>query len=130
MKLEKEVYIGKINELSDMNICFNEPFTLKEIETLKKIAIKRKVKLTLEVLEEPIIGEEERKYLSGVISPFREKVINISKRNFHDNYFILISVNGKSKGSFSNHTLPIFDEQNSYIGMELDKEYTLKELGL
>ena len=128
MKLEKEILLCNYN---DSTLYIINPFTKKENGILYNM-IGKKAKLTLEVLEvkNSILNEKEKKYLNDVISPFKEKVISISKTNFHDNYFIVISVNGKSRGSFSNHTLPIFDEQDSYIGMELNKGYTLEELGL
>ena len=125
MKLEKEVYIDKISQLGNMNVCFYEPFTLEEIETLKKIAIKRKVKLTLEI-QEPILDDEEKRYLSGVIRPFRDRVEYIKKLNEHyiGDEYILIKTNSNST------PLPYFKKGTMYKGMELDKEYSLKDLGL
>ena len=128
MKLEKEVYIDKINELSNMNICFNEPFTLKEIETLKKIAIKRKVKLTLEY-QEPILDEEERKYLRCVIRPFKDRIISITKVE-SSKYERINIIYTNIQLVRKEIKLPLFEKDKMYKGMELNKKYTLKELGL
>lgn len=122
MKLEKEVYIDKINKLCNMNVCFYEPFTLKEVEILKKIAIKRKLKLTLEV-EEPILDEAERKYLSSVIRPFRNRINYIIKLGGIPNEFILIDLIDDLPIQ-----LPYFEKDKMYNGMKLNKKYKLEDL--
>ena len=80
------------------------------------------------VVEENILDEQERKYLKEVIRPFRDRVDNIQKSTtpFTDNCFIAITIDDGDDEIF----LPYFDENEMYIGMEKDKEYTLEELGL
>ena len=75
MKLEKVAYfnyaggIKNISSIEDVTINIDiGNMNLKDYENLKKMEGK-KVKLTLEV-KEPILDEEERKYLSDVIRPF------------------------------------------------------------
>ena len=121
MKLEKEV---TLNTYGLSVICFNKNFTQNEIRELQQM-YKRKIKLTLET-EEPILDEAERKYLSDVIRPFRDDVEFICKNcSYVDNEYINI---GYYKND--NTLLPCFKKGTMYKGMELNKEYTLEELGL
>lgn len=73
----------------------------------------------------PILDEEEKEYLSAVIRPFKSRIKYISKETtcIH-NHYIFIDL-----GS-DDIALPIFSNKTMYKGMEADKEYTLKELGL
>ena len=75
--------------------------------------------------KEPILTEEEREYLSAVIKPFRNEVLNIKKKS---NYLAWISIVMKDQEIIK---LPFFEKSSEmYKGMELGKEYTLEELGL
>ena len=71
-----------------------------------------------------ILDDTEKKYLAGVIRPFRDKVLNISKRSIESGEFIRIELLREYV------SLPLFEKGNMYIGMKIAKEYTLKELGL
>lgn len=86
---------------------------------------KNVMKWLLTEYKEPILTEEERKYLKGVIRPFRNKVLNIQKKS---NYLEWISI------VMTDHEiikLPFFDKSSGmYKGMQLGIEYTLEELGL
>lgn len=76
--------------------------------------------------KEPILDEGERKYLSDVIRPFRNKIDTISKFNtFDDRQYIYIETK-------DNHfaILPYFPKGTMYKGMKEEKHYSLKELGL
>ena len=80
-------------------------------------------------IPKPILDKKEKEYLSAVIKPFRDKVIAIIKYNGGDDrYYIQIAV--KQSGFFEYVNLPYFKKGTMYNGMELDKEYTLEELGL
>ena len=129
MKLEKEIEIIK-SYLKKNNNALIE-FEIKNInnEEYKKISNMhfKKIKLTLE-LEEPILDEVERKYLSGVIMPFRDRITDIIKYksyDFENKEYIVIHCNQSETTMF-----PYFDKGTMYKGMELNKEYSLKELGL
>ena len=126
MKLEKEV-IMQNTYTSDLSLIikFVKTFTDKETKLLRKMQFK-KVKLTLEI-EEPILDDAERKYLSGVIRPFRDRVENIQKNGIYPKgkERIVIAYNNSLYMPF-----PVFKEGTMYKGMELNKEYTLEELGL
>ena len=125
MKLEKEVNICNVyNNHGFSTLDLERIFTEEEIDIIRKMYFER-VKLTLEV-EEPILDEAERKYLSGVIRPFRDRIKFIKKLNEHyiDDEYILIKTDSNST------PLPYFKKDTMYKSMELNKEYTLEELGL
>lgn len=86
-----------------------------------------------EEYKEPILNEEEKKYLSAVIKPFRDKVTHIAKveEDIHWFYWIMIRVDIGFLDDYYEFCLPPFEETSSmYKKMEVGKEYTLKELGL
>ena len=135
MKLEKEIFINDIH--SDIkftnNNCscsFNcivcDGITEEELKTLKKWYKEKEVKITLEV-KEPILDEEERKYLSGVIRPFRDRIGYIKKCKFLNRTEYLRFL---MKGDEVSSSLPLFKKGTMYKGMELNKEYTLEKLEL
>lgn len=76
--------------------------------------------------EESILNEEERKYLSAVIKPF--KIEGIVKRQSDIDEYICIYVIEKYYTYVL--LLPYFKKVTMYKGMKLNKEYTLEELGL
>lgn len=78
-----------------------------------------------EEYEEPVLDNVERKYLSAVIKPFKGDVDYICKRLNHGGYYIAIVSNGSDVTK-----LPYFPNNEMYKGMELDRRYKLKELGL
>lgn len=87
---------------------------------------KNVMKWLLEEYKEPILKEDERKYLSDVIRPFKKEVATISKFNtFDGRQCIYIELKDK-RGCF----LPYFPKGTMYKGMEDEGYYSLKELGL
>lgn len=111
-----------------------EPFTEEDVKkhfeeyvkSFKDYDIKVEIKK-----KEPILDEEEKKYLSAVIRPFRDRVKYIAKIYAVDYQFICIYVECIAK-DYSDETvyLPFFKENTMYKGMVQNKEYTLEELGL
>lgn len=77
--------------------------------------------------EEPILDDIEKEYLSAVIKPFRKRIKSIKKAyNSGNSAYISIAMN-KCEHIF----LPYFNlNSGMYKRMEIDKEYTLKDLGL
>ncbi len=124
MKLEKETIITNVkrNAVYFTLIC-DSVLSQKEYEKFCDF-MNRKVKLTLEV-EEPILDEAERKYLSGVIRPFRDRVNYIKKLGGSPTQYISISLKDDFPLLF-----PYFKKNTMYKDMELNKEYTLEDLGL
>ena len=77
--------------------------------------------------EHQILDEEEKKYLSAVIKPFRDRITYIFKEQTlgETKERIIIKYDNDNRMA-----LPFFEKGKKYIGMEIDNEYALKELGL
>ena len=83
-------------------------------------------------LPKPILDDVEKKYLSNIIKPFRNKVKSITKYDSPCSdincHYIQIKV---AQGyNYEYICLPYFIKGTMYKGMENDKNYTLKDLGL
>lgn len=85
-----------------------------------------------EIIKKPILDDIEKEYLSNVIKPFRDKVQDITKVDLnHAGVYEFIRINHDDYGSpIGTINLPNFRNGDMYKGMEVDKEYTLEELGL
>lgn len=143
-------YIGKIVTVSVIHHFFGDCFTIKEDdgrgfprwvfspEDIEYVVKQKHFKSlpsnytgTIEVengfiQEKEILDEAEKRYLKAIIRPFKNRVINIVKENCCDgNCYISISLNNAEE-----IFLPNFKKGTMYNGMEEDKRYTLKELGL
>lgn len=89
------------------------------------VKVERPVKYeTLFEREEEILDETEKRYLSNVIKPFRDKVKAIEKVSYARE-FIKIYIKEDELT-----ILPYFEKGTMYKGMKENKKYTLKELGL
>ena len=106
-------------------------FTLKKPQnyyyyTKEMIAeVKRPKYETIYKREEAILDNVEKKYLSNVIRPFRDKVKNIAKITVsEEKEYISISLKNDIV------LLPNFKRNTMYKNMKANKEYTLEELGL
>ena len=96
------------------------------INTLGKIIkIEEPTYQTVYEVKQEILDEAEKRYLRGVIRPFRDKVTCIRK-------FVYSTGNAKIDINVENWyiCLPTFPKNQMYKNMEDDKEYTLEELGL
>lgn len=76
--------------------------------------------------KEPILDDVETKYLEAVLRPFKKRIDYVIKRVCSGGEYIFIFVN-VNRDSFS---FPCFKPNTMYKGMELNKQYTLEELGL
>ena len=77
------------------------------------------------IQEKEILDDTEKRYLKEVIRPFKNKINHISKEECYDgDCFIFIKLENEEIN------LPYFKKGTMYNGMEEDKKYTLKELGL
>ena len=86
-------------------------------------------------LYEPILDIEEKAYLEVVLRPFKDRVESVCKKvinsSVEGNIEFLTSVAESAwRGHKDYFSFPTFKAGTMYKGMELDKEYTLKELGL
>lgn len=78
-----------------------------------------------------ILDEKEKEYLSAVIKPFRDRIISIRKYRYNQDEYIGMYVKYYAETDDSEMiTLPVFKEETIYKGMEIDKGYTLEELGI
>lgn len=143
-------YIGKIVTVSDIHRGYSENgFTIKEddgrgfsrwifeLEDIEYVVKQKHFKSlpnnytgTIEVengfiQEKEILDETEKRYLKSIIRPFKDKIRRISKETtLSGEYYIYIDLDDDSI------SLPNFKKGTMYNGMEEDKRYTLKELGL
>ena len=87
-------------------------------------------KWLLEEYKDPILADAERKYLSSVIKPYKNKVTGITKvKDEYKENMRYIRITVRSVGT-EYINLPWFKENTMYKGMKENREYTLKELGL
>lgn len=79
---------------------------------------------------EPILDDAEKRYLKGVIRPFRNQIISIYKEQFGFNHESIIIEYYDFDRSQSTLCLPQFEKGSMYAGMKTGWRYTLEELGL
>ena len=80
-------------------------------------------------LPKPILTNAEKRYLSNVIEPFRDRVNYIMKtENSLGEYITIYS--RLYTGWRPDVLLPEFEKGAMYKGMEINKRYNLEELGL
>ena len=85
---------------------------------------------TIEVEVPDILTKEEKEYLSVVIKPFRDKIVSIKKLVFYEKkrkYIRIEYIDSIDKFSLCFPDLP---NDEMYKGMEDNRPYKLKELGL
>lgn len=85
-----------------------------------------------EEYKEPILDKAEKEYLSAIIEPFIDMVEYIYKGIRHKNdYVIRIDLKSdKSEIYTRSISFPLLEGELMFKGMELNKYYTLEELGL
>jgi hypothetical protein len=90
----------------------------------------------IEIEIKDVLDEKEKEYLKSIIRPFKDRVEYIEKKkNINSEgtfYFIAIAIKSVVIDCLSETIyFPYFKpESKMYDGMNLNKEYTLKELGL
>lgn len=123
-KYKNEIMNGSHADLAcDINVdVMNLPCGSNCKECKKSV-----VKWLLSEYKEPILNDAEKEYLSAVIKPFRNRVDYIMKEEniCSSTEFIHIDLSGGDIADFPN-----FKVGTMYKGMEIDKSYTLQELGL
>lgn len=93
---------------------------LKDTVSLEAILCGREV-----IIKKPILTKQEKEYLSYVIKPFRKEVRSIMKVKYCKEAYIQITFHDYCDMSF-----PYFEDGTMYKGIEVDKEYSLEDLGL
>ena len=93
------------------------------------VKVERPVKYeTVFERKDEILDKTEKEYLANVIRPFRHKIKTIEKiTQIGDSSLCYLKILLENKDMAN---LPNFKKNSMYKGMELNKEYTLKELGL
>lgn len=86
-------------------------------------------------MEGSILTASEKEYLSNVIKPFRKKspitIVKYVSDYVTDEEYIIIWVSDIDNPNIKAIiTFPLFKAGEMYRGMEVDKEYSLEELGL
>ena len=81
-------------------------------------------------LPKPILTNDEKRYLSNVIEPFRNRVMYVIKSEASTGEYITIHLNHYNGWLSDLITLPVFEKETMYKGIEINKRYTLDELGL
>ena len=74
--------------------------------------------------EAQILDDAEKRYLRGVIRPFKKEVKSICKLSYVFEQIVIQMQSGIEI------KLPCFKKGTMYQGMEANKRYTLEELGL
>ena len=98
---------------------------VKEYACTNEAGIKKFLEWLEEEYKEPILNDVEKAYLSAVIKPFRGEVKSIKKVSFCGEVEYL-----KIFFEMDLMSLPFFANGTMYKGMEVNKKYTLEELGL
>lgn len=75
-------------------------------------------------IEKPILDKKEKEYLENLLKPFKDKVDYVEKRNNSNRQYLDIKLK-----SYEHIKLPYFEKNTMYKGMEVEKQYNLKELG-
>ena len=84
----------------------------------------RKENLEWLLSEHQILDDAEKRYLKGVIRPFRNEVKSIRKVSAVSERIVI------QMRSFLDINLPCFEKGTMYQGMEENRRYTIEELGL
>lgn len=107
-------------QIKDKNGCRN----------LDIVKVERPVKYeTVFERKEEILDKTEKRYLANVIRPFRHEIETIEKTTKVGGDSSLCYLNILLKNN-DMANLPDFKKNSMYEGMEVNKKYTLKELGL
>ena len=82
-------------------------------------------------IEQPILDDIEKRYLESIFRPFKNRVMYVEKifRFGYEQIRYRVSLPVEEYGN-ELCELPSFDKGTMYKGMELDKQYSLEELGL
>ena len=82
-------------------------------------------------LPKPILNDVEKEYLGNIIKPFRDRIICIKKYEDPQDEYIGIHLKYYANETDSESIVfPSFGKRTMYKGMEVEKEYTLEELGI
>lgn len=128
-KYQEFLYLSSYNEdLKDKDD--DEQFDIMKVQRyIKKQETENEYILkTIYERKKEILDEKEKEYLRNVIEPFRERIKKVILKTDYDNFKYYIQIDFKLRNGLIQ--FPSFEKDTMYKNMELDKEYTLEELGL
>lgn len=107
----------------------NSGYVCKELVPIfQSIRFDDKEPVSLESIVHPsILDDVEKRYLSAVIKPFRNRIKYICKIEHYNNEWDLIYLGVKNE---SDMDFPKFKHGTMYKDMESGRKYTLEEIGL
>lgn len=124
---DEEDYFENVSKSRDIANLYNLKDNYSSLGKIIKIE-EPEYKTVYEAKEE-ILDEAEKRYLRGVIRPFRDAIKSIRKTNNYmngkKNEYLTITFYDEPNMDFRN-----FEPNTMYKGMKIYKEYTLEELGL
>lgn len=111
----------------DNEVYWREESDLEKMKDIvgnfgKIVKIEEPMYTTVYEYKPEILNEVEKRYLRGVIRPFEVKYIEKGATRYAE--FIYIKLKKE------HISLPDFEPNTMYKGMEINKKYTLEELGL
>lgn len=140
VKIKKDVTLEEISN-NDFNGCqistmeflldasfdsFEKIYKVKEVVTVNCVELNDGFLANTIILDkvEEILDDKEKEYLKKVIEPFRNRIKWITKQCISRGEYIRIELEDDYT------SLPMFEKGTMYKNMEVNKEYTLEELGL
>ena len=120
-----------VDSNGDIVISLNDKILVRGLHIPFEDALKRWLDMEIlrKIHDEKILNDAEKKYLSAVIKPFRDRVEFICKLNSLERYgFQCIDIRFTDESI--DMELPIFESGTMYKGMKFAQKYTLEELGL
>ena len=142
MMKNKDKYREQIIEIAMNGDAFavdkktNEPVPCPRLASFCRICLFGKGTICGEARKEwlnqevEILDEKEKAYLRAVIDPWREQVECIRKFEGYNGMEMISIVTESNNNSKTYVDFPPFAESTMYQGMEVNKEYTLEDLGL
>ena len=131
-QIKYRIYLLSRTNKSRGPICINHNPVKEELKILNQIKkeleendIKNYAKLKCEPA--PVLDVVEKRYLKNVIRPFKDQCRYVEKYETAGTDYEWIYINLSSNGSIA---LPCFSKGTMYKNMELEKLYTLEELGI
>ena len=128
-KNDKVTYVNSVNGECTLPINTHAGKSIKQFEEhgCKVLKVERPVKYKTIYEVKEILDEVEKKWLGNFVKPFRSKIYDIVKYRLYDNSGEWLQIRMKDSPDID---LPDFELNKMYKGMELNRGYTLEELGL
>lgn len=129
---DPRIYIGwdygHVNDYSR----FDNDISLKKWTVAEIIEDVKKVIAYLNKIKNKLLTYKEKNYLENVLIPYKSRIIYIKKQTIGINW---AGINIKLESLIPERiyemiSLPVFEKDKYYKNMEIDRQYTLKDLEL